>query len=82
MSPVGEKLIDFARWVIQEHREYLGDIDGASIQDKLTELGLLVEVTATEPCGENCACVEYGDFPQKCLRVTDGVFPLVKVRVE
>ena len=81
MSPVDEKLIDFARWVIREHRESLSDIDGGSIQDKLMELGLLAEVTVTEPCGENCACVEYGDFPQTCLKITDGVLPS-KVRVE
>lgn len=78
MSPVGEKLLDFARWAIVEHRNHCGDIDGASIQDKLVELGLLVEVAVTEPCGDNCSCVEYGDFPQTCLRVTEGVLPLVK----
>jgi hypothetical protein len=82
MSPVFEKLIDFARWVIMEHRQDCADIDGGSIQDKLVEFGLLAEVTVTEPCGENCACVEYGDFPQTCLRVIDGVLPVPKVRVE
>lgn len=79
MSPIGEKLIDFARWVIAEHREHCGDIDGGSIQDKLEELGLLVSVPVTEPCGENCLCAEYGDFPQECLRLADGIAKRVRV---
>lgn len=77
---IGEKLIEFARWAIAEHREECADVDGASIQDKLVELGLLVEVPVTEPCGEGCTCAEYGDFPQTCLRLAEGVFPQVKVR--
>lgn len=82
MKPIDEKLIVFARWAIEEHREYCVDVDGASIQDKLNELGLLVEVPVTESCGEGCTCVEYGDFPQTCLRLVEGVFPGVKVRAE
>lgn len=74
ISLIGSQLIDFARWVIAEHRSELGDVDGSSIQDKLVELGLLHEVTVTEPCGENCLCAEYcGEFPNQCLRLVEGV---------
>ncbi len=67
-------LSEFARWVIHAHRSESGDVDGASIQDKLIELGLLREVTVTEPCGENCRCAEYWDeFPNQCLRLIEGV---------
>lgn len=76
MSEIEQKLASFARWVISEHREAFTDIDGGSIQDKLVELGLLVEVPATEPCSEYCHCVEYGaDFPTTCVRVAEGVKP-------
>lgn len=73
MTPIESKLIEFARWAITEHRSYFGDLDGGDIQDKLEELDLLVSVKVDEPCGENCACVEYGDFPQDCLRLAEGV---------
>lgn len=67
-------LLEFARWVIREHRSELGDVDGGSIQEKLIELGILHEVTVTEPCGENCRCSEYWDeFPNQCLRLIEGV---------
>ena len=74
MMNLESKLIDFARWAITEHRSNtFGDLDGGSIQDKLEELGLLVEVEVSEPCGESCTCVEYGEFPQTCLRLAEGV---------
>lgn len=73
MTEIESKLIKFARWAIAEHRMECGDLDGASIQDKLVELGLLVAVRVTEPCGEDCRCVEYDEFPQDCLRLADGV---------
>jgi len=69
------KLIEFAKWAIGEHRceGEIGDLDGGSIQDKLEELGLLVSVKVDKPCGENCVCQEYGDFPQNCLRLAEGL---------
>jgi len=74
MTPdIQQKLIEFAQWAICEHHSELGDLDGASLQDKLVELGLLVEVHVTEPCGEDCRCAEWDDFPQECLRLVDGV---------
>ena len=46
--------------------------DGSDIQDWGEELGLLLRVTATEPCGEGCYCDEYtgSDFPTDCYRPT------------
>lgn len=74
MTPIESKLIEFARWVIREHRSELGDLDGASIQDELIDLKLLVDVPVTEPCGEQCRCGEYfGEFPTTCLRLAEGV---------
>jgi len=64
-----EALVQFAEWVIEQSREDLGDVDGGSIQDKLLELGIFKKVTVTEPCGENCRCAEYDDFPQECIRL-------------
>jgi len=65
-------LAEFGIWCIDEARgEFCGDIDGGSLQDRLEEAGLLGNVPVTEPCGENCACAEWDDFPQDCLRETD-----------
>jgi hypothetical protein len=68
------KLVDFGRWCLRHMREPApGDIDGGEAQDEAKRLGLLVEVEATEPCGENCACAEYhGEFPVTCLREADA----------
>lgn len=44
-------------------------LDGGEVQDWGEELGLLVRVVATEPCGEGCVCAEYTDeFPTDCYR--------------
>ena len=76
MTEQESKLIEFARWAIREHRSSFTDLDGGSIQDKLEALGLLVGVEVAEPCGDNCTCEEYGEFPQRCLRLADGVLPI------
>jgi len=75
MTKIESKLIAFARWAIEAHREDSCDLDGGSIQDKLEELGLLERVRVTKPCGEHCACAEYvgDDFPTDCLRLVDGM---------
>lgn len=46
-----------------------GGFDGAAIQEIAEEFGLLKSVTATESCGEHCACAEHG-FPLTCYRKT------------
>jgi len=75
MGPsIDERLIVFARWVIEQHRDELGDLEAGTIQDKLEGLGLLVRVEVTGPCGEECRCAEYYDqWPAECLRLAEGV---------
>ena len=67
----------FGLAVFEEMRRDLGDIDGGWLQDKAEGLGLLSSVEVTEPCGDGCKCVEYGEFPQDCLRETDYLRPLL-----
>ncbi len=50
---------------ILEHQD--GSLDGCDIQDFGVKHGLLVKFTATEPCGEDCACAEVG-LPTECYR--------------
>jgi hypothetical protein len=70
-----DKLLQLAAlglWALEETRaENLGgDLDGGAVQDKAESLGLLHNVEVTEDCGGDCVCVEYGEFPQQCLRAT------------
>lgn len=48
-----------------------GDLDGGTLQEWLTEAGVLVPVRMEKPCGENfCACAEAGAiFPEDCYRL-------------
>lgn len=65
---------EFGRWYFREMRTNGGgDIDGGAAQDKALELGLLQWVTVTEPCGEDCNCMLYGEFPQECLQPVELV---------
>lgn len=59
----------YALTVLEAHREEIADLDGAFLQDKAEECGLLYYVEVTEPCGDYCRCAEYDDFPQQCLRL-------------
>ncbi len=63
-------LVAFAHGMMRRAWEGSG-ADGGDIQDTALRCGLLVAVTATEPCGESCSCVEYDDFPQTCYRAAD-----------
>jgi hypothetical protein len=57
-----EKLAHFALWAIDLHRDNdCADIDGGAIQEKLVELGVLVERTQTQCCGDHCACMDAGE---------------------
>lgn len=75
-------LADFGILVFNAHREHLGDLDGAWLQDAAEACGLLVWVTVPEPCGDSCRCAEYYDeAPYQCLReveVSDTVYMRVK----
>lgn len=60
----------FLKAVMESAREFGGgDVDGGWIQDYATDMGILIVVQVTEPCGEgeNCVCTEYG-FPVECYR--------------
>lgn len=45
------------------------DIDGGEAQSAAIAFGLLSEVVATEPCGDDCWCAQWDSFPQTCLRL-------------
>lgn len=60
-----EQLRGFANYLMSGD-----DIDGGDVQDAAVEFGLLQAFEVSEPCGESCVCVEYGDFPQVCYRKT------------
>ena len=64
------KLAAFGAWAAREFRDSLADVDGGSAQDEMERVGVIVKRTVTEPCGEGCICVEYGEFPHDCF-----VFP-------
>jgi hypothetical protein len=61
----------FAAKVLRAHRndKHLDDFE---LQDAAAHLGLLGRVEVTAPCGDDCQCEGYGDFPQDCLRLTDA----------
>ncbi len=55
----------FASEILAAHT---GSLDGCDIEEIGVKHGLLVQVTATEPCSEeSCACAEFG-FPAECYR--------------
>jgi hypothetical protein len=67
------RLSAFGAWAAEQFRDELGDVDGGSAQDAMERLGVLVPVTVTEPCGDECRCAEYGDWPMQCYRYPDDV---------
>jgi len=82
MVSVPASVAKFAAWIIRELRDELGDIDGGTAQDKMLDLGMLKNEQVTEPCGESCRCVEYGEFPHDCLRLEDDVQTMLAARSE
>ena len=77
-----QRLAAFGLAVLEQHRDGCGDVDGAALQDLAERAGLLCRVQVAEPCGEACACVEYDDFPQGCLRLAEDVRSLAEARGE
>lgn len=58
----------FAQEIFKDWPDY-GAIEGWDLQEIALRHGLLKPVEVTEPCGENCACAEYGDeFPMTCYK--------------
>jgi hypothetical protein len=46
-------------------------IEGWDLEALAVKHGLLMPVTVTEPCGENCFCLRYGEgFPMTCNKRT------------
>lgn len=72
-QPPVPALAKFGAAVLEEARGELGDLDGGWLQDKALECGCLESVTAIAPCGDDCRCAEYGDFPQECFQYTEEV---------
>ena len=57
--------------ILEMHREDCGEVSGDTLQDEAERCGLLVNVTVTEPCGDECRCAEYyasDEWPVECLR--------------
>jgi hypothetical protein len=77
-SSRNDQLLRLARlglWCLNaSYRDSIGDVDGDGIKDKALELGILVTHEVSEPCGEHCACAEYG-FPATCLREAEWLHP-------
>lgn len=73
-----EKLAAFGAWCAREFRDSLSDVDGGSAQDAMERIGVIVKSTVTEPCGEGCVCVEYGEFPHECFRFPPDVVAILK----
>lgn len=66
-------LVAFATWVMSHWPD--GDIDGGELQEAAHKHGLLRAESVSEPCGEDCGCVEYHgltngrfDRPITCFR--------------
>lgn len=60
----------FAVEILNLDEDWIGDVDGGSLQDAAVKHGLLKPVEVTEACGEGCSCAAYGDFPQECFKPT------------
>lgn len=73
--PVLNQLAALGAWALMTHRNdgEPGDVDGASIQDRALELGLLQSRAVAQACGDACACAGFVDFPTQCLFIPDDV---------
>lgn len=65
-----EKLRGFVVAILPMDADWIGDVDGGTLQDAAEVHGLIARTPVTEPCGEACNCAEVGDFPQDCFRPT------------
>jgi|GEM_PF-5343863 hypothetical protein len=61
-------LVSFARWAITSSSFAGSDLCGGQVQEVAHKLGLLEEISVSEPCGESCGCAEVGDWPATCYR--------------
>lgn len=67
-TPEHRALVNFARWVITSSSFAGSDLCGGQVQEVAHKLGLLEEISVSEPCGESCGCAEVGDWPATCYR--------------
>lgn len=67
-----DKLAAFGAIVLREHHR-IGDVDEMFIQNAAVKTGMLVWITATEPCGAECVCARIVKFPQQCLTSPEDV---------
>ncbi|WP_175760466.1 hypothetical protein [Burkholderia anthina] len=67
------KLKRFAGLVLKDHRNggYPGEVDGGELQAYAEQCGLIEERRVESPCGENCSCTDFGEFPTTCYFNTD-----------
>lgn len=64
-----QRLRAFAQAILKGWPDF-DTYDGFDLQELATTHGLLAPIQVTEPCGEDCNCAEYGDFPTDCYRFT------------
>lgn len=73
------KFAALAVWVLDTHQENeCCDIDGADIEERAIQCGLLIYEKRDQPCGEDgaCWCASYfhqNEWPVDCLRLAPGV---------
>lgn len=66
-----EKLRQFAQAILADWPDSFPDgCIGGQLQESALAAGLLFPVVVQGSCGENCACAEWGEFPQTCYRRT------------
>ena len=72
------KLARFGAWAAGDFGAHIDSIDGSDLQDAMERFGVLAKHQVTESCGDHCRCIEYGEFPHDCYRLTPGVAKIVK----
>lgn len=63
-----ERLRWFAGKVAQEYRTA-----GPEVEEWGVVAGVMVQVRATEPCGEACVCAEMDNLPGECYRLAPDI---------
>jgi hypothetical protein len=72
-------LAKFGAMVLQAARDIDSsflDVDGFDIETYAARANVVQEITATEPCGESCACagiIGQAGFPSLCIRTTENI---------
>ena len=63
------RLARFAALVLRDCPET--DLDGLTMRQYAVDCGLMQRVPVAKPCGEACACADFGSgFPSECFRPT------------